>query len=311
MRLYTTISGTDQLSPRDQATLVAQLQFGLREDGDNDTARGEIVMLLNKLRDREDVTYRTRTDVDAILVTIDTPARPGPQPAPETTEAIRRGLSPRWPRTFHARPVGLEDTATTDTTEPRVDTSPPNTTPAEKKAVAPRKSQPQRETTLLPEKPPSPSARRSTKILAGMAVTAFIFIAAAVILISRGDHYRELYKSYRYTGNATMSIGLFIGGSLCIGIAAALIIAMVLVRRKAPSETLSARRGTKILIGIAITAVLLLALGITMASQGAHDNSEVPGLGHTGLVAGTTCIVIAAIIVASLVAVLIVRAIRR
>ena len=27
MRLYTTISGTDQLSPRDQAALVAQLQW--------------------------------------------------------------------------------------------------------------------------------------------------------------------------------------------------------------------------------------------------------------------------------------------
>jgi hypothetical protein len=53
---YTTISNPDYLTPRDQAALVAQLQVGLREDGHHDAARNDIVMLLNKLRDREDVT---------------------------------------------------------------------------------------------------------------------------------------------------------------------------------------------------------------------------------------------------------------
>jgi hypothetical protein len=42
--------------------------------GDHDAARRDIVMLLTKLRDREDVTYRTRTDVDAILASIDADA---------------------------------------------------------------------------------------------------------------------------------------------------------------------------------------------------------------------------------------------
>jgi hypothetical protein len=71
IRLYTTIAGPDFLSPRDQAALVAQLQVGLREDGDHAAARNDIVTLLTKLRDREDVTYRTRADVDAILASIE------------------------------------------------------------------------------------------------------------------------------------------------------------------------------------------------------------------------------------------------
>ncbi len=71
IRLYTTISSPDYLTPRDQAALVAQLEVGLREDGQHDAARSDIVTLLRKLHDREDVTYRTRTDVEAILASVD------------------------------------------------------------------------------------------------------------------------------------------------------------------------------------------------------------------------------------------------
>ncbi len=94
IRLYTTIAGTDQLSPRDQAALVTQLQFGLREDGDHEAARKDIVMLLGKLRDREDVTYRTRTDVDIILATVGSALRPesAAQPANLTAIADTPGL---------------------------------------------------------------------------------------------------------------------------------------------------------------------------------------------------------------------------
>jgi hypothetical protein len=84
IRLYTIIAGPDQLSPRDQAALVAQLELGLREDGDHDVARKDVVTLLTKLRDREDVTYRTRTDVDAILAAIGSESRPEPGPRPLT-----------------------------------------------------------------------------------------------------------------------------------------------------------------------------------------------------------------------------------
>ena len=85
IRLYTTVAGPDQLSPRDQASLVAQLQVGLREDGQHEAARKDIVMLLAKLRDREDITYRTRTDVDAILASIDADSLPQAPVATDTT----------------------------------------------------------------------------------------------------------------------------------------------------------------------------------------------------------------------------------
>jgi serine/threonine-protein kinase len=84
IRLYTTIAGPDQLSPRDQAALVAQLQVGLREDGQHEAARKDIIMLLNKLHEREDVTYRTRTEVEAILASIDVESRPQPPIDTET-----------------------------------------------------------------------------------------------------------------------------------------------------------------------------------------------------------------------------------
>jgi TIR domain len=81
IRLYTTISSPDYLTPRDQAALVAQLQVGLGEDGQHDAVRNDIVMLLTKLRDREDVTYQTRTDCEAILASLGAEA-PASSPAP-------------------------------------------------------------------------------------------------------------------------------------------------------------------------------------------------------------------------------------
>jgi hypothetical protein len=67
IRLYTTISNPDYLTPRDQAALVAQLEVGLGEDGQHEAARNDIVTMLTKLRDREDATHRTRSEVEAIL----------------------------------------------------------------------------------------------------------------------------------------------------------------------------------------------------------------------------------------------------
>jgi hypothetical protein len=89
IRLYTTISNPDYLTPRDQAALVAQLQVGLGEDGQHEAARKDIVMLLTKLHDREDATHRTRTDVEAVLASIDPEEnlRVGPRTAGVATHA--------------------------------------------------------------------------------------------------------------------------------------------------------------------------------------------------------------------------------
>jgi hypothetical protein len=74
---------------------------------------------------------------------------------------------------------------------------------------------------------------RSTKILIGMAVTAVILIGAAVQLMRMGDqHESQVSNGGRF----------YIEGSICFGIAAALLIAIVamvvvaLVRLRRPPE---------------------------------------------------------------------------
>ena len=223
IRLYTTISGTDQLSPRDQATLVTQLQFGLREDGDHDAARNDIIMLLTKLRDREDVTYRTRTDVDAILASIDAETHPaGDSQPPGSTATIEQPLSPSSTSTLGDRPTPPEDTP------------PPSTTRAQTVTLPQQTSQRQTETARVPEKPASLSVGRGTRLLVGMAITAVILIVAGVTLTLFGKHFMEIAHAHN---NFEYHAHYGTGASFCIVGAGALIIAIVvLVGRKTASR---------------------------------------------------------------------------
>jgi serine/threonine kinase PknH len=93
IRLYTTISNPDYLNPRDQAALVAQLQVGLGEDGQHEVARNDIVTLLTKLHDREDATHRTRTDVEAILASVDGQPTLKPHIATEVTTPVEPAIA--------------------------------------------------------------------------------------------------------------------------------------------------------------------------------------------------------------------------
>lgn len=70
MRLASDLSGPE-LSYRKQAELVMELRARLDEDCDDPTVRNDIVQLLCRLRDRPDVTVRTRADVDAVLAVND------------------------------------------------------------------------------------------------------------------------------------------------------------------------------------------------------------------------------------------------
>jgi serine/threonine kinase PknH len=97
IRLYTTISNPDYLSPRDQAALVAQLQVGLGEDGQHEAAHNDIVMLLTKLHDREDATHRTRTDVEAILASIGAQSPPQPSIGTENITPVEEQLGVTTP----------------------------------------------------------------------------------------------------------------------------------------------------------------------------------------------------------------------
>ena len=91
IRLFTTVSNPEYLTPRDQAALVAQLQVGLGEDGQHEEARNDIVMLLTKLHDREDATHRTRTDVEAILASL---SAESPPQSPSATDIATPVESP-------------------------------------------------------------------------------------------------------------------------------------------------------------------------------------------------------------------------
>jgi hypothetical protein len=61
-----------QLNARQQADLVSELKHGLEEDGDDPAARSDIKQLLCMLRDRPDVAWRVRTDIESVLASIDT-----------------------------------------------------------------------------------------------------------------------------------------------------------------------------------------------------------------------------------------------
>ena len=81
MRLASNIGGP-QLSAQQQSSLVSDLKAGLEEDGNDATARRDITQLLCMLRDRSDVTWRTRTEVENVLASLDAPAvDTGPVPA--------------------------------------------------------------------------------------------------------------------------------------------------------------------------------------------------------------------------------------
>lgn len=89
MRLATTISDPSPLSAQQQMTLVAELKAGLDEDGDDLSARRDIAQLLTMLRDRPDVTWRTRNEVESVLASLTQPER-----VPVTGPSQAYGFSP-------------------------------------------------------------------------------------------------------------------------------------------------------------------------------------------------------------------------
>jgi serine/threonine kinase PknH len=95
MRLASTIGGP-QLSAQQQSSLVSELKAGLEEDGNDATARRDITQLLCMLRDRSDVTWRTRTEVENVLASLDAPAVAA-EPAPAAGPPAGQGGPPPQP----------------------------------------------------------------------------------------------------------------------------------------------------------------------------------------------------------------------
>ena len=89
MRLGDTLA-EKEISPQQQIQMLVELKSGLDEDGDDPSARSDIAQLLRMLRLRHDVTYRTRSEIDNVLASIDpasTPDTPAAPATPATTSA--------------------------------------------------------------------------------------------------------------------------------------------------------------------------------------------------------------------------------
>jgi hypothetical protein len=99
MRLASTISNPATLSPQEQMMLVAEIKAGLEEDGGDASARRDLAQLLRMLRDRSDVTWRTRTEVESVLESLepkqaDEKTRESPYPPPPPPPAYATGPRP-------------------------------------------------------------------------------------------------------------------------------------------------------------------------------------------------------------------------
>jgi serine/threonine kinase PknH len=155
MRLSSTLA-EQNLDPHQQIHLVTELKSGLEEDGDDPTARNDIARLLRMLRDRSDVTYRTRTEIDELLASVDV--------KPTVPEAV-----PHAPRPQHEHPVAR-------TTPPAALAATPPETPK----ATPR-PQPTRSTS-----PPAQDAQPSSKrwLIVGAAGLAVIVALVAAVLFA-------------------------------------------------------------------------------------------------------------------------------
>jgi hypothetical protein len=89
-----------QMNPSEQVGVLAQLRQGL-EDEDDTNARRDITMLLRNMRRRPDATYRSVSEIDALLATIDqapptepeTPGQPFPSHGASTDRYAPTGAT--------------------------------------------------------------------------------------------------------------------------------------------------------------------------------------------------------------------------
>lgn len=85
MRLNNAIAAPE-LTAAEQAQLFSDLNSGLDTDGHEPSARRDLIQLLIRLRDRPDVTWKTRTDVEKVLASTQSE---NIAPASRSTDASR------------------------------------------------------------------------------------------------------------------------------------------------------------------------------------------------------------------------------
>ena len=172
MRLSGTLA-EQALDPLQQTHLLTELKSGLEEDGNDPAARNDIARLLRMLRDRRDVTYRTRTEIDELLTSVDaTQSAPvAPQAAPAS-------------RPQHEHPVAAAPppapAATAKPQPSRLTTSPPPS------------ADPQPKVSTRPSVPSGdggadtvPPSRKRLLIAGGAALAVVIAIVASVLFFTQ------------------------------------------------------------------------------------------------------------------------------
>jgi serine/threonine kinase PknH len=86
LRLARALEDSD-LSAQQQTQLLSELKSALEEDGQDPVVRRDITRLLVILRNRNDVSWKTRTDVDKLLTSINEPAAGDFREAAAATQA--------------------------------------------------------------------------------------------------------------------------------------------------------------------------------------------------------------------------------
>jgi hypothetical protein len=84
-----------QMNPSEQVGVIAQLRQGL-EDEDDANARRDIAVLLRNMRRRPDATYRSVSEIDALLATIDQAPPTEAEAGQHTHVSGNRGLLAAW-----------------------------------------------------------------------------------------------------------------------------------------------------------------------------------------------------------------------
>jgi hypothetical protein len=162
MRLSSTLAEQD-LDPRQQTHLLTELKSGLEEDGDDPTARNDISRLLRILRDRSDVTYRTRTEIDNLLASVDAKSAAPPAPSrPQHEHPVAR-TTPSAPPSAPAA-----------TAQPRPSTSPPTRVPARPSVASGAGGA-----------DTAPASRNRLLIAGGAALVVVMAIVAAVVFFTQ------------------------------------------------------------------------------------------------------------------------------
>jgi serine/threonine kinase PknH len=181
MRLSSTLAEQD-LDPRQQTHLVTELKSGLEEDGDDPTARNDIARLLRTLRDRSDVTYRTRTEIENLLASVDAKSA-APTAAPDA------------PRPQHEHPVARPTTPATLAA-----------TPPETPKVTPPRPQPTRSSSPAAEDA-QPSSKRWL-IAGGAGLAVLIAIVVIVVLVTQRPSPKPSSKPTTPAAAPTPSVNL-------------------------------------------------------------------------------------------------------